>query len=232
MTYQGIIFDFNGVLWWDSQLQEQAWREFAREHFGISLTDEMIEIEVHGRNNKHTLEFLAGTSLDDQQVQQLSGQKEALYRELCLTQGEGFKLSPGAEDLLDGITEKRLPRTIATASGIENMLFFIEHLQLERWFDAQLIVYDDGTRPGKPAADIYLQAAHLIGLHPGDCVVVEDSVSGIKSASSAGIGYIITIISEGSNMNPGAIEGIDQIVENMAQIIWKDMFSDTGREQV
>jgi beta-phosphoglucomutase-like phosphatase (HAD superfamily) len=103
MTYQGIIFDFNGVLWWDSQLQEQAWREFAREQFGVSLTDEMMKIEIYGRNNRHTLEFLAGTPLDDQQVQQLSGQKEALYRTLCLAQGDGFKLSPGADDLLDGI---------------------------------------------------------------------------------------------------------------------------------
>lgn len=224
MTYQGIIFDFNGVLWWDSQLQEQAWREFAREHFGISLTDEMIEIEVHGRNNKHTLEFLAGTPLDDQQVQQLSGQKEALYRTLCLAQGDGFKLSPGADDLLDGINTMGIPRTIATASGKENLLFFIEHLQLERWFEPQFIAYDDGIRPGKPAPDIYLKAADLIGLRPRDCVVVEDSISGIKSASSAGIGYIIAMISEGSNKDPGAIEGIDQIVENMAQIVWNDLF--------
>jgi len=224
MTYQGIIFDFNGVLWWDSQLQEQAWREFAWGQFGVSLTNEMMKIEIHGRNNRHTLEFLAGTPLDDQQVEQLSGQKEALYRELCLTQEEGFKLSPGAADLLDGITEKGLPRTIATASGIENMLFFIEHLQLERWFDPEMIIYDDGVSPGKPAPDIYLQAANLIGMPTRDCVVIEDSVSGIQSAWSAGIGYIIAIVYEGSNLDISRINGIDQVVENLAQIPWKDLF--------
>ena len=93
MTFQGIIFDFNGVLWLDSHLQEQAWREFALEQFGISLTDEIMAGEVHGRNNQHTLEFLAGTHLDEKQVEQLSSRKEMLYRELCLAEGGDFQLS-------------------------------------------------------------------------------------------------------------------------------------------
>ena len=224
MVYQGIIFDFNGVLLWDSQLQEQAWREFAREQFGISLTDEIMATEVNGRNNKHTLEFLAGTPLEDKRVEQLSNQKEVLYRALCLVQGDEFELSPGAIDFLDGLSANGIPRTIATASGRDNLLFFIEHLQFERWFDPQLISYDDNFRPGKPAPDIYFEAADLIGLRPRDCVVVEDSISGIKSASSAGIGYIIAMIPDGSNMDPNGIEGIDQIVENLAQIPWKDLF--------
>jgi len=224
MVYQGIIFDFNGVLWWDSQLQEQAWCEFATDQFGISLTREMLELEVHGRNNRHTLELLVGTSLDDQQVEQLSKQKEALYQALCIAQGEDFKLSPGAVDLLDALSANDVPRTIATASGIENMLFFFKHLQLERWFDPEMIIYDDGVRPGKPAPDIYLQAANLIGLPIRDCVVIEDSVSGIQSAWSAGIGYIIAIVYEGSNIDISRINGIDQVVVNLAQIPWKDLF--------
>ena len=223
MTYQGIIFDFNGVLWWDSQLQEQAWRKFAREQFGISLTDELMATEVHGRNNKHTLEFLAGIPLDDQWVEQLSSQKEAIYRDLCLAQGDEFNLSPGAVELLDAITTNRIPRTIATASGRDNLLFFIEHLQLERWFEPELITYDDGIRAGKPAPDIYLHAAELLGLHPGDCVVVEDSISGLQAAQSAGIGYLIALIFEGSNLDFSKIDGIEQVVENLTQIHWKDL---------
>jgi len=223
MTYQGIIFDFNGVLWWDSQLQEQALREFAREQFWISLTDELMATEIHGRNNKHTLEYLTGAALDDQRVEQLSSQKEAIYRDLCLAQGDKFNLYPGAVELLDAITTNRIPRTIATASGRDNLLFFIEYLHLERWFEPKLITYDDGIRAGKPAPDFYLHAAELLGLHPGDCVVVEDSISGLQAAQSAGIGYLIALISEGSNLNSKSIIGIDQVVENLAQIPWKDL---------
>ena len=184
MAYLGTIFDFNGVLWWDSHLQEQAWREFARQQFGALLTGEIMAVEVHGRNNQHTLEFLAGGPLDQQQVKQFSNQKEMLYRKLCLAEGDGFRLSSGAVDLLDALKAAEVPRTIATASGHDNLLFFIDQLQLERWFDPDLILCDDGIRPGKPAPDIYLQSAYRIGLAPGECVVVEDSMAGICPRAS------------------------------------------------
>ncbi len=228
MTYLGIIFDFNGVLWWDSHLQEQAWQEFAQEQFGITLTGEIMETEVHGRNNRHTLEFLAGTPLDVQRVEQISSQKEALYRSLCLAQGDDFRLSPGAVDFLDVLGAYEVPRTIATASGHENLRFFIEHLRLERWFDPDLILYDDGLRPGKPAADIYLQAAKSLGLYPHDCVVVEDSTAGMQAARAAGIGYIIALMNDGRNSSMGMMKDIDLRDENLGQVPWNDLFIKGG----
>jgi beta-phosphoglucomutase len=229
MTFQGIVFDFNGVLWWDSHLQEQAWREFALEQFGISLTDEIMTCEVHGRNNKHTLEFLAGTHLGEKQIEQLSHQKELLYRRLCLAEGGGFQLSPGAIDLLDALRTGEIPRTIATASGRDNLLFFIEQLQLERWFDPELMLYDDGVRPGKPAPDIYLQAAKMIGLNPGNCVVVEDSIAGIQAARAAGVGYIIALESPGRTPVGRETYGVDLRIEKLTQIPSEELFHGRGR---
>jgi len=226
MAYQGIIFDFNGVLWWDSHLQERAWREFGKQQFGVLLTDEIMAVEVHGRNNRHTLEFLAGGPLDQQQVAQLSNRKEMHYRELCLAEGDGFRLSPGAVDLLDALKAKEVPRTIATASGIDNLMFFIEHLQLERWFDPTVIVYDDGIGPGKPAPDIYLRAAHRIGLKPGECVVVEDSMAGIQAARTACIGYIIALVHDGRNLSERIRRSADQYIQNLSHISWNDNFQD------
>jgi HAD superfamily hydrolase (TIGR01509 family) len=225
MTYQGIIFDFNGVLLWDSHLQEQAWREFAAAQFGIALTDEVMANEIHGRNNQHTLEFLAGTPLNAQRAEHLSSQKEALYRSLCLAQGNDFKLSPGAVSLLDALSADGIPRTIATASGHENLLFFIEHLDLARWFDPERIIFDDGARPGKPAGESYLQAAQMIGLQPGSCVVVEDSAAGIQAAQAAGIGYITALIHNGRNLSGSTMDGIDLSIENLTQLPREDLFN-------
>lgn len=230
MSFQGMIFDFNGVLWWDDQLQVQAWRQFAEKQFGISLTYEMLEVEVFGRNNRHTLEFLAGKVLDPQQVAQLSRQKEILYRSLCLSQGADFRLSPGAEDLLDVLKENNIPRTIATASGRENLLFFIDHLQLERWFDPALIIYDDGVIPGKPSPGIYLRAAEKLRLNPEECVVIEDSVSGIRSAQSAGIGLIITLQPAGAQPRQSKLTRDTLVVDNLAQIPLQDLFGPTQKE--
>ena len=82
-----------------------------------------------------------------------------------------------------------IPRTIATSSEITNVQFFIQHLSLHRWFDVTKIVYDDGVRPGKPAPDMYLAAARNIGIAAGECMVVEDAISGLQAAHAAGIGW-------------------------------------------
>ena len=224
MKFRAIIFDFNGVLWWDNLLQEQAWLQFAEEHNGISLSDEEMVLQVHGRDNRHTLEYLTGSTLEDDKVDEMSEQKEKIYRSLCLAQGVEFKLSPGAIELLDALVGNGIHRTIATASGKPNLDFFVEHLHLDRWFEIENIVYDDGLRPGKPAADIYLQAAELLGLNPGDCVVVEDSLSGIQAAHAAGTGYVIAVGTGDGYKHMIGLQGVDLVVENLGQIPWKGLF--------
>jgi beta-phosphoglucomutase-like phosphatase (HAD superfamily) len=224
MKLLGMIFDFNGVLWWDKYLQEQAWSQFAEQFNGFSFTSEEMALRVHGRNNQHTLEYLTGTNLDDERLAQLSNQKETIYRDLCLAQGDDFKLSPGATDLLGDLVANGIPCSIATASGKDNLDFFVEYLHLDRWFEIENIVYDDGSRPGKPAADIYLQAAELLGLNPGDCVVVEDSLSGIQAAHAAGTGYIIVVSAGDGYEHMIGPQGVDLVVENLGQIPWKGLF--------
>lgn len=223
MKSSGIIFDFNGVLWWDRLIQEQAWSHFAEQQFGITLTSEVMRVQVHGRNNRHTLEYLMGSNPDQDELRQLSERKERIYRDLCLAQGDQFKLSPGAVELLGALVARGIPRTIATASGEENLAFFFEHLHLSKWFDRQYIVFDDGSRPGKPAPDIYLQAAKMLRLKPTDCMVVEDSLSGLQSAQSAGIGYIVAINSGDKHPQFARLDGVDQVIDNLGDLNWKDL---------
>ena len=80
-------------------------------------------------------------------------------------------------------------------SNKNNVDFFVEQFKLDKWFDLEKIVYDNGKIKGKPAPDIYLQAAKNLGLNPKDCIVIEDAISGIQAAHAAGIGRIIAIAS-------------------------------------
>jgi HAD superfamily hydrolase (TIGR01509 family) len=224
MTFQGIIFDFNGVLWWDGQLQERSWKQFAAQVLGVTLSDEQIAVHVHGRTNQHTLEYLTGHTVSGEELSQLTHQKETIYRRLCLDQGTGFRLSPGAIELLDFLAAHRVARTIATASERVNLDFFVEHLNLDKWFDVGQIVYDDGSRPGKPAPGIYLQAARNLDLEPARCVVVEDSCSGIQAAHAAGIGYIIALGPAHMHHQLLGFEGIGEVVESLYQIPKEQLF--------
>lgn len=62
MKFLGIMFDLNGFLLWDQALQEQAWRQSSEQEMGITLTSEVMAVQVHGRNNQHTFH---NSSLED-----------------------------------------------------------------------------------------------------------------------------------------------------------------------
>jgi HAD superfamily hydrolase (TIGR01509 family) len=169
---------------WQRTAVQLRGREFSREEFARI---------VHGRNGRETIAYLAGRTLEEAQVRRLIDEREAAYRELCLQQGEKFRLSPGAEGLLDYLKDRSIPRTIATASEKMNVDFFVERLGLERWFDPSRIVYDNGVLQSKPAPDFYLLAAANLRLEPASCVVVEDAVSGMRAARAAGIGWVVAL---------------------------------------
>ena len=194
---KGIIFDFNGTLFWDSEIQENAWKTFGTKLSGRNITDEEFNTYFHGRTNKDTLEYLTERVLTDKEVNELAQHKESIYRDLCKSDLNKFKLAPGVERYLDYLKENNIPFTIATASEINNVNFFIKEFQLDKWFDIIKIVYDDGTFRGKPEPDIYLKASEALNIQPDNCIVFEDASSGIKSAKSAGVKEIIAVVPEG-----------------------------------
>lgn len=193
MRYDGVIFDFNGVLFSDADLQEKSWQVIARKLRGREMSAEEFDLQMHGRSNAYVLSYLAGRELTETELADWTEAKESLFRSLCLETPNRMTLSAGAQDLLEWLKAEGVPRTIATSSGIRNLQFFVQHLHLDRWFEVATVIYDDGARPGKPAPDMYLAAAREIGLDPSRCVVVEDAVSGVTAARAAGIGYIVGI---------------------------------------
>ncbi len=215
MIFNGIIFDFNGVLWWDSHLHEYAWKQFSEAVGSRSFSIEEIKVHVFGRTNQHCLQYLLGRPVTGYELEQLTQQKETIYRQLCLKQGTDFKLSSGAIELLDYLVAHDIPCTIATGSEKTNLDFFVEHFLLRNWFDLRHIVYDDGSRSGKPAPDMYLDAANRLELEPAQCIVVEDSDSGIEAAYAAGIGYIVALGPEASHHRLRNLKGVNRVVDSL-----------------
>ncbi|MGH0053890.1 MAG: HAD family hydrolase [Sphaerochaetaceae bacterium] len=192
MSQVGVVFDFNGTMFLDTDKQEKAWEIF----IGTLNRSEIFandRLDIHGRCNREILSYLLGKDISSCELDVLSEQKEQIYRDLCEKDRKNLHLTRGLEDLLETLKEYGIPRTIATSSGKSNLDFYIERFDLEKWFDIQKIVYDNGTFPGKPAPYVYHEAAKNIGVHTGDCVVFEDSFPGIQAASQAGIGKIIVI---------------------------------------
>ncbi len=215
MKCQGIIFDFNGVLLWDAAWQVKSWQAVANTLRGREMTAEEIANHVHGRPNADVLSYLAGIPVVGNKLRELIALKESLYRDLCLLNPRAFILSPGAQELLDELVQNNIPRAIATSSEITNATFFLEHLRLNRWFDINSIVFDDGCRPGKPWPDIYVEAARRISVDPHWCVAVEDAISGLASAQAAGIGYLVALGPPASHKMLAGLPGVSLTIKSL-----------------
>lgn len=211
---KGIIFDFNGTLFWDSKLHYDAWREYSKILRGYEFTDDEMRDEMLGHTNRHIIEYAIGKKADEEMVQKYGLEKEALYRKRCLLNPDEFKLAEGVTDLLDYLKSNNIPMTIATMAGWENVEFYIKEFELTKWFDLDKIVFSDGKIPGKPAPDIFLIAAKKLGLKPEECVVVEDAIAGINAAKSAKIGKIVAVASMEPIEFYQKIDGLSGIIKD------------------
>lgn len=210
MTNGGVIFDFNGTLFWDSEYQEIAWDKYLETH-NIQLTTAQKKEYIHGRNGKDTLEFLFKRELNDSEVEQYTEEKELIYRDECLK--HEMRLAPGAETLLNQLKTKGIPIAIATASGKSNVEFFINKFNLLHYFTEEHIIYNDGKIRGKPHPDIFEMAIKKLDVNRSESIIFEDSFSGIQAAINSKVGNIIIVNSTKQNyseFNFPVIEHFDE----------------------
>jgi beta-phosphoglucomutase len=135
-----------------------------------------------------------------------------------------FKLNTGLENFLDELKLNNIALTIATSSSQSIFEFSFHKLKLEKWFDFDKVLFNDGTYPGKPAPDPYLLAAKKIGKEPEECIVIEDAISGIKSAEAAGVGGIIVIGKDEQLKAFGNLDGVVKTAHDFSELKASDFF--------
>ena len=203
--YKGVIFDFNGTLFWDTELHNRAW-DIYLEGFNMSLTDEGKQQKVHGKNNVQIMNDIFGVGLSDKEIQKRSDDKELIYQEMV--KAVKLQLAEGAVAFFNFLKAQNVPFTIVTASHKLNVDFFIEYLDLERWFDPETIVIGDGMLKGKPAPDMFLHAMELLKVKPSETVIFEDSETGLQAAKAANPGKVYIVNSTGRNIQHWGFESI------------------------
>ena len=217
-SIKGVIFDFNGVLIVDTELHYEAWSQTSLKLRGYPLSRKE-ESDMRGRTNRDVFEYVLGREISKEELESLTEEKESIYRNMCLELGEKFKLSQGAIELFEHLSHKNIPFTIATSSEKNNLLFFFKYLHLDTWFKFDLVAYNDGTMASKPAPDIYLRASEKIRLAPAQCLVIEDALAGIRSAHSAGIGYIVALGPKEEHPALLQLEGVRLAIENLGELV-------------
>lgn len=173
-----LIFDMDGVLIDSNPLHSEVWRDYL-EQFSISSED--IDRRMHGKRNDQIVRELFGPEISEFEVFAHGAAKEALYRERMMPRIEE-NLMPG----LRAILEAHRSHSLGVGSNAEpaNVHFVLEHASLRAYFRA--VVDGHQVENPKPAPDIYLRVAEQLRTSPANCIIFEDSDSGITAARAAG----------------------------------------------
>jgi HAD superfamily hydrolase (TIGR01509 family) len=98
---------------------------------------------------------------------------------------QGIPRKPGLTELLRLLEELSIPKAVASSGGEQSVRFSLRAAGLDDGFSC--IVTADQVAESKPAPDVYLATAEKLGLHPGQCLALEDSDVGVISATTAGM---------------------------------------------
>lgn len=189
MRYKGVIFDFNGTLFLDTEFHVMAWEQVAQMILKKELDDETRHM-LKGGHNKQILYNLDNT-MSESENNAFSLKKEEIYRSICLNNPQQLHLVPGSVETFNKLKEHHVPMTIASASIEDNIDFFIDTFELSKWFDKDKIIYDNGLYKDK--SSMFLEACKVLDISPLEAVAIEDSQTGISNAKAAHIGCIIGI---------------------------------------
>ena len=174
-----LIFDMDGVLIDSNPAHREVWAAFNR-RYGLETTEEMHH-RMYGRRNDQIVRDFFGGELSDEEVAVRGEAKEALYREMVGDRMEEM-LVPGVREFL----EANLHAPMAVASNAEpaNIDLLLDRVHLRGYFQA--VVSGAMVQHPKPDPEIYLRAAQLLRQAPANCIVFEDSYSGVEAARKAG----------------------------------------------
>ena len=217
---RAVIFDLDGVLIDSELLHARADNQILKET-GISTPDNYFDRFV-GWTSKAMWEEIK----KDYNIILSAGELMELQMplKLKLLQESDYKPVPGVTELLERLREMEIPMAIASSSPRQFIEAVIEKIGIKQYFTEWLS--GEEAERSKPEPDIFLKVAGLLNVEPDECIVIEDSTSGILAAKRAGmrcIGY--------RNVNSGNqdLSEADMIVNKIEEIDFTGMITDNNK---
>jgi beta-phosphoglucomutase family hydrolase len=203
------IFDMDGTLIDNNAFHFRSWKVLFERHGLPELTQETFNEKMSGVPAMESVRNFFGKEHSEDQMKQWVDEKSNIYRE-----DYSPYVAPinGLERFLNELKDAGIPTAVATSASPDNVEFAFSHLTIGRYFDTII----DGNRlsEAKPNPQIFLKAANDLGVEPENCVVFEDSISGVKAARSAGMKIVaITTTHQEDELLP-----VDLVIKDYAEI--------------
>lgn len=179
------IFDMDGLMFDTEHLYADAWL-YAGKATGFPITPELLD-RTRGADRESCMKVFnreLGKDFDFYSVRRYRQE----YVDTYLNKN-GMPLKPGLKELLRFLKDSGYKVGLATSTEEATAGKYLDMAGVGRFFDKR--VYGNMVKHGKPAPDIYQLAAHCLECSPGECLVLEDSILGVRSGAAAGCRVIM-----------------------------------------
>ena len=205
---KAVIFDMDGVMIDSEPLWEKTERILlARREIEYTPT---YRDQIVGLNQNDSGKLLVETFELNEEVEDIISERVDILTGIY---EEELEVVAELIPLLNELREKEFKLAVASSSPLRVITFVLDMFSLHEYFP--IVVSGECTDNGKPHPDIYLHTAERLEVEAAECVAIEDSINGVKSAKAAGM-YCIAVPDK--RLTQDKFQNADLIVPSLDRI--------------
>ncbi|EPR68709.1 Beta-phosphoglucomutase [Cyclobacterium qasimii M12-11B] len=171
----------DGVICHTNPFHSEAFRVFFGKR-GLNPTEEEFEKHMYGKSNKYIFNHFLGREISGEEFTNLENEKEGLFREIYADQ---IVTLPVFLPFLQDLKNEGFRTGVATSAPRANLDLIMGALKFAPKMES--ILASENVKNHKPDPEVYLTSAKLLDVNPANCLVFEDSFSGVSAAINAGM---------------------------------------------
>lgn len=176
-----VIFDMDGVICHTNPFHSIAFREFFSIR-DLAPTDEEFAEHMFGKSNSYILSHFLKRPIQGEELLQMEQEKEGLFRKIYAPHIEPID---GIIEFMQDLKSHGLKMGVATSAPRANLDLILGTVPIREIFGS--ILASEDVKRHKPDPEVYLTSAGNLGVTPAQCIVFEDSFSGITAGLNAGM---------------------------------------------
>ncbi|MGL4631911.1 MAG: HAD family hydrolase [Leadbetterella sp.] len=210
MNIQAVIFDMDGVICHTNPYHSKAFDIFFQRR-GIHATEEEYKAHMYGKSNSYIFTHFFGRPLDTEELDAVANEKEALFREIY---ADHIQCIDGWLEFLDDLKSNGIKTGVATSAPRANLDLIMGTLGFESKMES--ILAWENVVNHKPHPEVYLNSAKNLGCTPDQCIVFEDSFSGV----SAGLNASMKVVGVLSSHTVEELPTCDMYISDYKNLKW------------
>ncbi|ETZ20763.1 HAD family phosphatase [Pedobacter sp. V48] len=176
-----VIFDMDGVICHTNPYHSLAFREFFSTR-NLTPTDEEFAQHMFGKSNSYILSHFLKRKIEGEELLQLEQEKEGLFRKIYEPNVQPIS---GLVEFINNLKNNGAKLGVATSAPYANLELILNKVPIREILGS--IMASEDVKKHKPDPEVYLTSAKNLGMLPDQCIVFEDSFSGVSAALNAGM---------------------------------------------